>query len=100
MKINWKVRIQSKAFWIALIPAVILLIRQIGAIFGYDFDLNALSDQLVGIVETIFMILVILGVVVDPTTDGLSDSDLAMTYCHEEEHEEIAAMGRGEEEEL
>lgn len=98
-KINWKVRFKNKAFWIALIPAVVLLVRQVGALFGIELDLNAISDQLVGIVETIFMILVILGVVVDPTTSGVQDSELAMMYGYEDEHEEFGAMGIGEEEE-
>lgn len=99
MQFNWKKRFRNKAFWVALIPAVLLLIRQVGAVFGYELDLNQLSDQLIGIVETIFMILVVLGVVVDPTTDGLGDSDYAMTHDRVEEHEEFGAMGIGEEEE-
>lgn len=97
MKVNWKVRIKNKAFWIALIPAVLLLARQICALFGVELDFNNISEQLVGIVETVFVILAILGIVVDPTTDGISDSDLAMIYEHEEEHPEIFTMGAGEE---
>lgn len=98
MKINWKIRFKNKAFWIALIPAVLLLARQVCALFGVDVDFEAISEQLVGIVETVFVILAILGIVVDPTTPGTLDSDLAMTYEHEEEHEEFGTMGIGEEE--
>lgn len=97
MKINFKVRFRNKAFWVAIIPAVLLLVKQITSLFGVDVDFDAISEQLVGIVETVFVILAILGIVVDPTTPGTLDSDLAMTYEHEEEHEEFSAMGAGEE---
>lgn len=39
-KINWKVRIKNKAFWLALIPAVLLLIQVIASVFGYTLDLG------------------------------------------------------------
>ena len=45
-----------------------------------DLEIENVSDQLVAIVETIFVILGLVGVTVDPTTDGLGDSYLAMTY--------------------
>ena len=38
--INWKVRIKNKNFWIALIPAVLLLVQVIAAVFGYTLDLG------------------------------------------------------------
>ncbi|MCQ2220067.1 MAG: phage holin [Prevotella sp.] len=97
MKINWKVRAKNKVFWIALIPAVLLLVSQVLALFGITFDYEKISGQLVDIVGTAFVVLTILGIVADPTTDGMMDSDLAMIYCHEDEHPEISAMGRGEE---
>ena len=80
MTINWKVRIRNPLFWTALISAVLLLITRICAIFGIYIDTALLGEQLAGIVEVIFEILVILGVVVDPTTKGIRDSVLAMTY--------------------
>lgn len=95
MKINWKVRCKNKAFWIAIIPAVLLLISQVLAIFGISWDYEQISSQLIAIVGTIFLILTLLGIVVDPTTDGINDSDLAMIYCHEDEHPEFSTMGEG-----
>lgn len=80
MKINWRVRIKNKAFWIAIIPAVLLLAQQVLQIFGITFDYSQISRQLLGIVGTVFGILAILGVVTDPTTAGLSDSERALTY--------------------
>ena len=78
--INWKVRIANKAFWIALIPAVLVLIQAIAAIFGYKLDLGEIGNNLINFVNALFVVLAILGIVNDPTTKGLSDSDLAMTY--------------------
>lgn len=79
-KINWKVRIKNKAFWVALIPAILLLVRQVLALFGIDVDFTQLSDQLIDIVGTVFLILAIVGIVNDPTTKGLNDSKNALTY--------------------
>ena len=48
--------------------------------FGLALELGALGDQLLGVVNALFAVLAILGVVNDPTTRGLSDSGQAMTY--------------------
>lgn len=78
--INWKVRIANKSFWVALIPALLVLIQMAAAIFGYKLDLGELGNNLLNFVNALFMVLSILGIVNDPTTKGISDSDLAMTY--------------------
>ena len=78
--INWKVRIKNKNFWIALIPAVLLLVQVVAAVFGYTLDLGELGNKLIAVVNAVFVVLSILGVVNDPTTSGLSDSKQAMTY--------------------
>mgnify|MGYP003571306218 FL=1 len=78
--INWKVRIKNKNFWIALIPAVLLLIQVIANVFGFTIDLTDLGQKLLAVVNALFVVLAILGIVTDPTTEGISDSDLAMTY--------------------
>lgn len=78
--INWKVRIKNKLFWLALIPAVLVLIRSVAAVAGYDVDLSVIGDKLSAVVEAVFGLLIVLGIVVDPTTQGVSDSNQAMTY--------------------
>lgn len=78
--INWRVRIKNKAFWLAIIPAVLVLIQVVAAVFGYTLDLGELGNKLIAVVNAVFVVLSILGVVNDPTTSGLSDSKLAMTY--------------------
>ena len=79
-KINWIVRIKNKAFWVALIPALLLLVQAIAAVFGFTIDLGDLGDKLLTVVNALFAVLAILGVVVDPTTPGTGDSERALTY--------------------
>ena len=78
--INLKVRLKNKAFWLALIPAVLLLVQVIAGAFGYALDLGDLGNRLLAVVNAVFALLAILGVVVDPTTEGISDSARAMGY--------------------
>ena len=80
MKINWKVRLKNKTFWLAIIPAVLLLVQQIVGLFGVVIDFTPLQNQLVTIIGTVFSILAILGIIVDPTTKGVSDSKQVLTY--------------------
>ena len=80
MKINWKVRFANKNWWITIIPAILLLIQQILNLFGVTLDMGDIGEKLIAIVETAFVILTLIGVVNDPTTKGLEDSDRAMTY--------------------
>lgn len=80
IKLNLKARAKNKVFWIALIPAILLLIQTICAVFGIAIDLSTLGDRLIAVVEAIFIVLAILGIVTDPTTKGLSDSSKALTY--------------------
>nr|DAH82288.1 MAG TPA: holin [Caudoviricetes sp.] len=72
---DWKARIKNKAFWIALVPAVIILIQVVGNVFGLDLSkLTGLSQQLIDVVNAVFVVLSILGVVVGPTTVGFKDN--------------------------
>ena len=78
--INWKVRIKNKMFWLALIPAVLLLVQAGCAVFGIELDFGDLQEKLLTVVNALFAVLVILGIVVDPTTEGVRDSKRAMSY--------------------
>lgn len=80
MKINWLVRIKNKAFWVAFVPAVLLLIQTAAALFGFQIDLGDIGDKILAIINAVFVVLAILGIVTDPTTEGVSDSEQAMTY--------------------
>lgn len=80
MKINWMVRIKNKNFWLSLIPAVLLLIQVVAAVFGFTIDLGDLGNKLLAVVNALFAVLAILGIVTDPTTAGVSDSNQALNY--------------------
>ena len=77
---NWKVRIKNKTFWLTVIPAVLLLIQVVAAVFGYTLDFGNLGNKLLAVVNAVFALLAILGVVNDPTTAGVADSTQALTY--------------------
>lgn len=72
MKINWKLRLQSKFFWVALISLIVLLTQQLG------FDIFPKNWE--EVLNTVLSILILLGVINDPTTAGIHDSDQAMDY--------------------
>ena len=80
--INWKLRFQNKATLLAIASTVILLIQQLGF---------KLPDNIADVVNTFLTLLVLLGVINDPTTEGIKDSNKVLTYDkpkgddHEEE---------------
>ena len=80
MKINWVVRLKNKSFWMAIIPAVLLLIQAVADVVGFQLDFGDISEKLITVVNAVFVVLSILGIVVDPTTDGIGDSTRALTY--------------------
>lgn len=77
---NWKVRIKNKTFWLTVIPAVLLLVQVVAAVFGYSLDFGDLGNKLLAVVNAVFALLAILGIVNDPTTAGVADSAQALTY--------------------
>lgn len=91
MKINWIVRIKNKAFWLAIIPAVLLLIQAVADVVGYQLDFSDISDKLIAVVNAVFVVLSILGIVVDPTTAGIGDSARALTYTTPNNDETVAS---------
>jgi len=78
--INWKVRIRNKQFWMSLIPAMALVVQAAAAVFGWELDFSSLTGKILTVVDAVFAVLVILGIVVDPTTAGVGDSERAMGY--------------------
>lgn len=83
--INWKVRAKNKTFWLALVPAFLLLIQAVAQVFNVSLDFTNLNKDLLGVVNALFTVLTILGVVTDPTTKGMSDSTQALTYSKPKE---------------
>ena len=80
MKINWKVRVKNKTFWLTLVPAIFLVIQSVLSLFGIQYDFSAIQTGIATVITAIFGLLAVLGIVTDHTTDGFSDSDQALTY--------------------
>ena len=78
MKINWKLRLQNKTTLVAIIAGLVALVYQILGWFGVAPQVS--HDEILSAAATLINVLVLLGIVVDPTTNGLSDSDRAMNY--------------------
>lgn len=78
--INWKVRLKNKLFWLSMIPALLLLAQVVAGIFGFTLELEGIQAKLLDLVNAVFAVLTLLGVVADPTTEGISDSTLALSY--------------------
>ena len=70
--INWKLRFKNKATLLAIAGTLILLAQQLGL---------KLPDNIEDVVNTVLTLLVLLGVINDPTTEGISDSPNALTYA-------------------
>ena len=78
MKINWKLRLQNKATLTALVMALVALVYQVLGLF--DVVPKISQDELTTVIGMVINLLCLLGIVVDPTTDGVSDSARALTY--------------------
>lgn len=65
---NWSARLRNKTFWLSLVSAILLLTQQLG--------LNVFPENMLEITNTILLIFTILGVIIDPTTEGITDGQL------------------------
>ena len=71
-KINWRVRLRNKTFWLTLVPLLVLLTQQLG--------LNWVPENWESIFTTVMAILTVVGIINDPTTAGIKDSEHALAY--------------------
>lgn len=78
MKINWRVRLKSPAFWIATIPVVIAFVYAVLALLGITPSIT--EDIAQNAFIAVIALLAQLGIIVDPTTKGIGDSERAMKY--------------------
>ena len=79
-KINWKVRIKNKNFWLTLVPALALLAQSFANIFNFKLEFGDTVDKILVFINVLFAFLVLVGVINDPTTAGLTDSTRALGY--------------------
>ena len=78
MNINWKLRFQNKTTLTAIILALVALVYQVLGLFGVVPKIS--QDDLTTVIGMVINLLCLLGIVVDPTTNGVSDSARALTY--------------------
>ncbi len=78
MKINWKLRLQNKATLTAIVVSIISLVYQVLGLFDIVPPIS--ENELINISGMVINLLVLLGIVVDPTTSGVEDSNRAMNY--------------------
>lgn len=80
MNVNWTVRLKNKTFWMTIIPAIFVLLKTVAAALGFESDFDGTENIIIQVVEVVFVILAAVGVVVDPTTAGVGDSQRALGY--------------------
>jgi phi LC3 family holin len=78
MKINWKVRLRNKTWVASLLALVVTFVYNMLAAF--DVVPAVTEEWVMGIISTVLTLLTALGVLIDPTTQGVADSDRAMMY--------------------
>lgn len=78
MKINWTLRFKNKATLTALIGAIVAFVYQLATVLGFTLPVE--QSQIMDAVSALLILLAGLGVIVDPTTEGTSDSEQAMEY--------------------
>lgn len=78
MSINWKLRFQNKVTLTAIVLAVIGLVYQVLGLFGVVAPIS--QEAIVAVAGSLINVFVLLGIVVDPTSEKVSDSARAMTY--------------------
>lgn len=78
MKINWKVRLKNPLFWLTAIPAFVSFVYTMLGIFGVVPSLS--EDSAVKIGSAAVSALTTVGVLIDPTTKGMCDSQDALCY--------------------
>ena len=78
MKINWKVRFRNKTWLAGVLALIVTFVYDLLAAFEVVPAVS--EDWIIGIIGTVLTLLTALGVVIDPTTQGIPDSDRAMLY--------------------
>ena len=79
MKINLKARLRNKMFVLSASALLISFVYQM--LSAFDIVPEISENEISGLVAMVVNILAFFGVLVDPTTEGISDSERAMTYC-------------------
>ena len=91
MKINWKARFKNKAFVVTFSMLILTFVYQVLGLFGVVPSVS--ENEVANITTMVTNILAAIGVLVDPTTEGMSDSERAMTYYTEVDERLVESYG-------
>lgn len=80
MSINWKARLKSKVFWVTMAPTLAMIVYAVLNACGVPLEVTAIEGALEYIIIGVFGALGALGIINDPTTEGVTDSALALSY--------------------
>lgn len=87
MKINWKVRLKNPTFWLTVVPATVTFVYCL--LSAFDIVPGISEVTVINALTAIITGLTALGVLVDPTTKGVGDSERALCYeCPVDDHGE------------
>jgi phi LC3 family holin len=80
LKINWKVRLKNPTFYLTMVPALLLVAQIVLNWIGVDVAADVIEAEVSKFINAVFVVLALLGIVADPTTKGVSDSERAKQY--------------------
>ncbi len=78
MKFNWKIRLHNKVWLTSLLATLAAFVFDVLTLL--DLTPALTEDTVMQFITAVLTLLTALGVVMDPTTEGVNDSDRAMTY--------------------
>lgn len=78
MKMNWKVRFKNKLWLSSFISAILAIVYTILDVLGIFPEMS--EAHFSRLIEAVLLLLSLMGVIIDPTTSGLGDSNRACTY--------------------
>ena len=81
LKYEWKACART---CLPMYAAVLLLAQVAAALFGFELELDGIAARLLDVVNALFAVLALLGIVTDPTTAGVADSAQALGYTEPE----------------
>lgn len=76
--INWKLRLKNKVTLVTLLAAIVAFVYQLLGIFEVVPAIT--QDDVKNVIGIVINLLVGLGIIVDPTTKGVGDSNTALHY--------------------
>lgn len=78
MKINWKVRFKNKVWLTSFVSLIVGFVYSMLALFEVFPEVT--QNNIMRVIDNVLTFLGLIGVLVDPTTAGLADSNRAMSY--------------------